>query len=903
MEKKNDPSELNRPDAIMEPNIDEVVEACFEQGQTLEQISDQLAKTYIGSAQVCNVLCGMLDELGDKVAGNRRRKKKQNVEEETSVEVYNGREESEKAVEEAFTNLLLKKYKPELADRLLEEGKEDIEWLSDMICHKRWREFFYKLMSKYENSDMLKFVVKLISDAGYRTEMTTVNNATQQFSIFSRVLLVTLESCLVANKKGGVNSEAFTKAMDKFKRIALQGIHTYLYTMFLLTKVGEQNGGWVRAACEYFADELREAIPKSRLYEASVIRLRLVNPVFFKEDNQFSCKILQLATHGDMTVADANQIYEQITQEEPPPISILRDPIVFDFLIDQLFHCDGVKVDEEMKMKFIYLLAYYSAADEDPVTGEHDTEDVEEVRCEIENCLSYLEVEDSLFVLLSHFLASLETEVVACGLVHYIRTMLLAEFRIGDVSDAAFVILDNICTQHHLLRSEVFEIYCDYFDKISNEATLAEVIMERERLIMDRLVHLLSVGEPIMVLERLKTLLEDNSIDSSLVRYFVTEVSFLVQFVSTLHVRIVMQNSIPQIVADDIEFKYDKLLFNKIGFGGYANVYHIFCKEKDAACKIIKCSPLENRSRTRGLSLDSLVQQLKNNQIAISSSVFFDWSRQILNGMLTISKTHIHRDLKTQNILIKERVCCCPLPEYKYAEFVDKKCIICTNCEGVSPSTITLKICDFGECVSKKKVEKSPCGTTQFLAPEALKKYEYSEKSDVYAFGMVLYEIKNDVPFRNMNQHQILFTVTHPNFTLDVDHLNSSKISEIIAKCIKRDPSDRPTFEELNTMVQKNCSHYSYIQLADCYSRIGKDRIQKMSTSTQFTSFGDSDSDEDSRNVSSDLSSIDIYNEIPFHRYCENLGFRSSSDYNENPEEHLFISENRVNFAMEKKKK
>lgn len=46
----------------------------------------------------------------------------------------------------------------------------------------------------------------------------------------------------------------------------------------------------------------------------------------------------------------------------------------------------------------------------------------------------------------------------------------------------------------------------------------AEVIMERQRNVIDRFVHLLSVGMALPVVEKINRMFRDGQIDSSLVR-------------------------------------------------------------------------------------------------------------------------------------------------------------------------------------------------------------------------------------------------------------------------------------------------------------------------------------------------------------------------------------------------
>lgn len=53
---------------------------------------------------------------------------------------------------------------------------------SFFIRFRRWRTLLYELMDQYPNCLMLNFAVKLISDAGFQTEISTVSSAAQQVS-------------------------------------------------------------------------------------------------------------------------------------------------------------------------------------------------------------------------------------------------------------------------------------------------------------------------------------------------------------------------------------------------------------------------------------------------------------------------------------------------------------------------------------------------------------------------------------------------------------------------------------------------------------------------------------------------------------------------------------------------
>ena len=72
----------------------------------------------------------------------------------------------------------------------------------------------------------------------------------------------------------------------------------------------------------------------------------------------------------------------------------------------------------------------------------------------------------------------------------------------------------------------------------------------------------------------------------------------------------------------------------------------------------------------------------------------------------------------------------------------------------------TTKIIDFGISKSKKSLEvyqTNNIGTAHWMAPEILERNDYSEKSDVYAFAIIMYEILFEkIPFSSVQNDKHL---------------------------------------------------------------------------------------------------------------------------------------------------
>lgn len=138
----------------------------------------------------------------------------------------------------------------------------------------------------------------------------------------------------------------------------------------------------------------------------------------------------------------------------------------------------------------------------------------------------------------------------------------------------------------------------------------------------------------------------------------------------------------------------------------------------------------------------------------------------------------IHRDLKTHNIFITE----------------------------VSPGHLVAKIGDWGSAravaMSGSKSMTQGVGTACWLSPEVINFSHFSKHSDVYAFGIILWEIftRQDV-YVGLSAAQIIAKVAHEGLRPLVPA--DCAWESIMTSCWQEDPDDRPTFHQVLVALSK----------------------------------------------------------------------------------------------------
>jgi len=119
-------------------------------------------------------------------------------------------------------------------------------------------------------------------------------------------------------------------------------------------------------------------------------------------------------------------------------------------------------------------------------------------------------------------------------------------------------------------------------------------------------------------------------------------------------------------------------------------------------------------------------------------------------------------------------------------------------------NSLQIKVSDFGLARSTRSDSRSIVGTRRFMAPEMMRKLPVTEKSDIYSFGVLLWQIhsrkKPFSQFKNIKSQQekkefadFIWAGGRPSISLDMPPL----LANLIHRAWANDPSSRPTFGEV----------------------------------------------------------------------------------------------------------
>lgn len=263
-------------------------------------------------------------------------------------------------------------------------------------------------------------------------------------------------------------------------------------------------------------------------------------------------------------------------------------------------------------------------------------------------------------------------------------------------------------------------------------------------------------------------------------------------------------------IGDKLSGRY--LLTNTIGQGGMANVFlaHDLILDRDVAVKVLRYDFQDNKDAIRRFQREAMsASQLLHHNIVevydvdeedkqqyivmefvkgtdlktyilqnapISLELVVSIMSQILSGIDVAHKHRIiHRDIKPQNILITGQN--------------------------------EVKITDFGIAIALSDTSitqtNTLLGSVHYLSPEQARGSNATTKSDIYALGVVLYElITGSVPFDGESAVSVAlkhFQEPFPRIREELNYIPQS-LENVVLKATAKEPKDR--YNSVQEMLQ-----------------------------------------------------------------------------------------------------
>uniref|UniRef100_A0A8C3TLS8 Tyrosine-protein kinase Mer n=1 Tax=Catharus ustulatus TaxID=91951 RepID=A0A8C3TLS8_CATUS len=188
------------------------------------------------------------------------------------------------------------------------------------------------------------------------------------------------------------------------------------------------------------------------------------------------------------------------------------------------------------------------------------------------------------------------------------------------------------------------------------------------------------------------------------------------------------------------------------------------------------------------------------------------------------SRNFLHRDLAARNCMLRDDMTVC------VADF------------GLSKKIYS------GDYYRQGRIAKMP---VKWIALESLADRVYTTKSDVWAFGVTMWEIatRGMTPYPGVQNHEIYEYLFHgqrlkkPEDCLD-------ELYEIMSECWRADPAARPTFSQLKAQLEKLLENLPSAKARGDIIYINTGLGEQSPDSTQDSGFPQADSDLEAGEVS-----------------------------------------------------
>ena len=169
-------------------------------------------------------------------------------------------------------------------------------------------------------------------------------------------------------------------------------------------------------------------------------------------------------------------------------------------------------------------------------------------------------------------------------------------------------------------------------------------------------------------------------------------------------------------------------------------------------------------------NLQDRIKEAIEKQKWLDEQLIIGWFSQVALALAFIHGKHIlHRDVKPENVFLTQGGRCVKLGDFGFTRTMN--------------NTLELAL--------------TKCGTPYYLSPEQCKCEPYNAKADVWAAGIVLYELLAlQVPFKGRSLPELRNNILRAALKRPAAHY-SKDICNMLLKMLSRDPGKRPKMSEI----------------------------------------------------------------------------------------------------------
>lgn len=182
--------------------------------------------------------------------------------------------------------------------------------------------------------------------------------------------------------------------------------------------------------------------------------------------------------------------------------------------------------------------------------------------------------------------------------------------------------------------------------------------------------------------------------------------------------------------------------------------------------------------------------QFKNKHIIREANTYY-YLEQLREALIYIRKNnYIHRDIKPMNVLLTHQVIKGPRSDF------DKISYDCSE-------KLIVKLADFGLAgyrESDASLFDTICGSPLYMAPELILEKKYNSKADLWAYGVIMYEMLfGSHPNKALTLKNLIDNLKHKKINFDGNKNYTLQCSDILVKLLDKVDKKRLNWESFLT--------------------------------------------------------------------------------------------------------